>query len=165
MRLRPSVLLMVVLASGCARKHENLVHVIAEQAPGLKRDARVQFRGVDVGYVKEVYFTPGGVRIDALIERPDVPIRTQDTVRITTDGAFGEQVVSIIPGVQTAPLIHRGATLAKAVPDTTISVPVALWRSMVQSLGLSADSTSDTGIVVVTKDTVRLDSARKKPRP
>ena len=165
MRLRPYVLLMVALASGCARKHENLLHVIAEKAPGLKRDARVQFRGVDVGYVKEVYFTPGGVRIDALLERPDVPIRTQDTVRITSNGPFGEQVLSIIPGVQSAPLIHRGATLAKAMPDTTISVPVSLWRSMVQSLGLSADSASDTGFVVVTKDTVRLDSAGKKPRP
>ena len=163
--MRPTLpmLLMAVLATACGKKHENIVHVIAEQAPGLKRDARVQFRGVDVGYVKQVYFTPGGVRIDALLERPDVPIRTQDTVRITSAGPFGEQVLSIIPGVQSAPLIHRGATLAKAVPDTTISVPVAVWRSMVQSLGFATDTT-DTGVVIVTRDTVRPDSARVKPR-
>ena len=123
----------------------------------------MQFRVVDVGYVKQVYFTPGGVRIDALLERPDVPIRTQDTVRITSAGPFGEQVLSIIPGVQSAPLIHRGATLARAVPDTTISVPVAVWRSMVQSLGFATDTT-DTGVVIVTRDTVRPDSARVKPR-
>ena len=99
------------LMLGCTKKHENVVHVIAEQAPGLKRSARVQFRGVEVGSVKEVYFTPGGVRIDLLIERSDVPIRTQDTVRIASIGAFGEQVVDIHPGVQTAPLIGRNATL------------------------------------------------------
>ena len=53
-----------VLLLCCAREHENIVHVIAERAPGLKKSARVQFRGVEVGQVKQVYFTPGGVRID-----------------------------------------------------------------------------------------------------
>jgi ABC-type transporter Mla subunit MlaD len=161
---RPAfLLLLAVLAaaasSGCAPKHENIVHVIAEQAPGLKRDARVQFRGVDVGYVKEVYFTPGGVRIDALIEHPDVPIRTQDSVHITSAGPFGEQVVSIVPGVQTAPLITQGVTLPKAVPDTTISVPVEVWRSVVRSLSFATDSGArDTGVVIITRDSTPRDS-------
>lgn len=120
MRLRPfATLAGAVLAMGCAREHENIVHVIAEQAPGLKKAARVQYRGVDVGFVKQVYFTPGGVRIDALIERGDVPIRTQDTVRLTSVGAFGEQVVDIRSGPLTAPLIARGATLPSVKPDST----------------------------------------------
>ena len=151
-------------SSACAPKHENMVHVIAEQAPGLKRDARVQFRGVDVGYVKEVYFTPGGVRIDVLIERPDVPIRTQDSVHITSAGPFGEQVVSIQPGIQTAPLITHGVTLPKAVPDSTISVPVEVWRSVVRSFGFAADSGArDTGVVIITRDSTRRDSAHSPP--
>jgi ABC-type transporter Mla subunit MlaD len=135
----PIVLLAATLA-GCAAEHENVVHVIAEQAPGLKRSARVQYRGVDVGLVKEVYFTNGGVRIDLLLQRNDVPIRTQDTVRITSVGAFGEQVVDIQPGVQTAPLIARGATLPKVQPESTVSLPVGVWRSIVKTLGFSADS-------------------------
>jgi phospholipid/cholesterol/gamma-HCH transport system substrate-binding protein len=134
----PIILLAAALA--CASEHENVVHVIAEQAPGLKRSARVQYRGVDVGLVKQVYFTPGGVRIDLLLQRNDVPIRTQDTVRITSVGAFGEQVVDIQPGVQTAPLIARGATLPKVQPDTTVSLPIGVWRSIVKTLGFKPDS-------------------------
>ena len=147
------LLLAASLAGGCAKTHENIIHVIAEQAPGLKKSARVQYRGVDVGLVKEVYFTPGGVRIDLLLERTDVPIRAQDTVRITSVGAFGEQVVSIQPGVQTAPLIARGATLPKVEPDTTVSLPIGVWRSIVKTLGF-ADSAR--------VDTAKTDSTRKR---
>jgi ABC-type transporter Mla subunit MlaD len=136
----PILLLAAAFGLGCAQKHENLVHVIAEQAPGLKKSARVQYRGVDVGLVKQVYFTPGGVRIDLLIERDDVPIRTQDTVRIVSVGAFGTQVVDIQPGVQTAPLIARGATLTKVQPESTVSVPVGMWRSIVRMMGFKPDS-------------------------
>lgn len=137
-----------VLALACSQEHEHIVHVIAEQAPGLKRSARVQFRGVDVGLVKQVYFTPGGVRIDLLITRDDVPIRTQDTVRISSVGPFAEQVVDIQPGVQSAPLIPRGATLAReAVPESTVAMPVGVWRSLVRTLGLSDSARVDSATV------------------
>jgi ABC-type transporter Mla subunit MlaD len=137
----PIIFLAAALILGCAQKHENLVHVIAEQAPGLKKGARVQYRGVEVGLVKQVYFTPGGVRIDLLLERDDVPIRTQDTVRIVSVGAFGAQVVDIQPGLQTAPLIVRGATLPKVQPESTVSMPIGMWRSIVRMLGFKAEST------------------------
>ena len=137
----PLLLLAAALTAGCASEHENVVHVIAEQAHGLKKSARVQYRGADVGLVKQVYFTPGGVRIDLLLVRNDVPIRTQDTVRIMSVGAFGEQVVDIQPGAQTAPLIARGATLTKVKTDSSVSLPIGVWRSIVQTLGFSADST------------------------
>jgi ABC-type transporter Mla subunit MlaD len=137
----PIILLAAALVAGCAQKRENVVHVIAEQAPGLKKSARVQYRGVDVGLVKQVYFTPGGVRIDLLIERDDAPIRAQDTVRIVSVGAFGTQVVDIQPGVQTAPLIARGSTLPKVQPESTVSLPISVWRSIVRMVGSKAEST------------------------
>jgi ABC-type transporter Mla subunit MlaD len=137
----PIILLAGILALGCAQKHENVVHVIAEEAPGLKKGARVQYRGVDVGLVKQVYFTPGGVRVDVLIERDDAPIRAQDTVRFVSVGAFGAQVVDIQPGPQTAPLIARGATLPKVQPESTVSLPVSVWRSLVRMVGGGPDST------------------------
>jgi ABC-type transporter Mla subunit MlaD len=159
---RHSILFVAAaLVCACASKHENVVHVIAEQAPGLKKSARVQFRGVDVGLVKQVYFTPSGVRIDLLLERQDVPIRTQDTVRIRSVGAFGEQVVDIQPGVQTAPLIARGATLPKAQPDSTVSLPIGVWRSIVQTLSFQADSLHDT----TSRDTVLIGPTPKPPKP
>jgi ABC-type transporter Mla subunit MlaD len=146
---RIPVILLVAALAGCAREHENIVHVIAEQAPGLKKSARVQYRGVDVGVVKEVYFTPGGVRIDLLLERNDVPIRTRDTVRITSVGAFGEQVVDIQPGVQTAPLIARGATLPKVQPESTVSLPVGVWRSIVKTIGFKPEpAVADSGAAI-----------------
>ncbi len=148
MRRFPLLLVGAALLAACAREHENVVHVIAEQAHGLKKSARVEYRGVEVGYVKQVYFTPGGVRIDLLLTRADVPIRTQDTVRIKSVGAFAEQVVDIQPGVQTAPLIRKGATLPKARPDSTVSMPIGVWRSIVKALGVNADSAAkDTALV------------------
>ena len=144
-----------VLFAGCAAEHENVVHVIAEQAFGLKKSARVTYRGVDVGSVKQVYFTPGGVRIDLIIERKDVPIRMQDTVKIASTGAFGEQVVAISPGPQTAPLIHRGDSLPKVAQDTTVSLPIGVWRSLVKTLGFSADSAR--------ADSLKAAGATKKP--
>ncbi len=139
---RPAIILLAAgLVLGCAQKPENVVHVIAEEAPGLKKNSRVQYRGVDVGRVKQVYFTPGGVRIDLLIERDDAPISAQDTVRIVAVGAFGSQAVDIQPGPQTAPLIARGATLPKVQPETTVSLPVSVWRSLVRMIGSKADST------------------------
>ena len=134
------ILLAAGLIVGCAQKPENVVHVIAEQAPGLKKNSRVQYRGVDVGRVKQVYFTPGGVRIDLLLERDDVPIRAQDTVRIVPAGSFGAQAVDIQPGPQTAPLVARGATLPKVQPETTVSLPVSVWRSIVRMVSSKADS-------------------------
>ena len=145
----PILLLAATLAAGCAKEHENVVHVIAEQAHGLKKSARVQYRGADVGLVKQVYFTPGGVRIDLLILRNDVPLRAQDTVRITSVGAFAEQIVDIRPGVQTAPLLRRGATLVESEPDSTVSLPIGVWRSIVKTLGFSADSAIRDSVAAV----------------
>jgi ABC-type transporter Mla subunit MlaD len=150
---RPALifLLAAALALGCGQSPEYVVHVIAEQAPGLRRNARVQYRGVDVGRVQQVYFTPGGVRIDLLLERDDVPIRAQDTVRIVSVGAFGAQAVDIQPGPQDAPLLRRGATLPKVQPESTVSLPVSVWRTIMRMVGSKADSAA-------------VDSAARKPR-
>ena len=138
----PVLFLVAGLVLGCAPKRENVVHVIAEHAPGLRKNARVQYRGVDVGYVRQVYFTTAGVRIDLLLERDDVPIRMRDTVHLRPVGAFGAQVVDIVPGAQDAPLIARGATLPKVQPESTVSLPVSVWRSVLRMVGSKADSTA-----------------------
>ena len=150
---RPAIILLAAgFLLGCAQKPENVVHVIAEEAPGLKKNVRVQYRGVDVGRVKQVYFTPGGVRIDLLLERDDVPIRAQDTVRIVAVGAFGSQVVDIHPGPQTAPLIARGMTLPKVQPESTVSMPVSAWRALVRMIGSKPDSAAvDTAVPAQSK--------------
>lgn len=155
--------LLAALALGCAAEHENVVHVIAETAPGLKKSAKVLYRGVEVGLVKEVYFTSGGVRIDVVIQRNDVPIRAQDTVRIASVGAFGEQVVDITPGVQTAPLITKGATLPKVVPESTVSLPVSVWRGIVKAIGMGPDSLAKLDSVVKHDSGSKKDTLKQAP--
>jgi len=161
----PLVILAAALVAACARERENVIHVIAEQAHGLKRNAPVHFRGVPVGLVKEVYFTPGGVRIDLLIERPDVPIRMQDTVRITSLGAFGQQIVDIHAGVQTAPLMPSNATVAETQADSTISLPIGVWRTLVTKLAVNAESlaVADSGIVQASQLGKRPSAGTPKP--
>ncbi len=155
---------IAAFAAGCANERENVVHVIAEQAPGLKKSARVQYRGIEVGWVKQVYFTPGGVRIDLHIDRKDVPIRSRDTVRITSVGAFGEQVVDIHPGPQTAPLLAHDATLPKVQAESTVSLPVGVWRNVVASLGLYPDTSLHDTVIVLprARDSTRMKRAPQK---
>lgn len=143
------VLAAIILASGCAARDEHVVHVIAEQASGLKKGAPVQYRGVDVGLVKQVYFTPAGVRIDLLIERDDVPMRARDSVFIKSRGAFGEQIVDIRPGDLSAPLLAHDATLSHAKRDSTVTLPAELWRTIVNALGARPDSTLLDSVVIV----------------
>jgi ABC-type transporter Mla subunit MlaD len=104
--------------AGCAKDATPIVHVRAKAAPGLKAGAKVQYRGIEVGTVKAIYFTDDGVQIDLSITRQDAPIRAQDTVRIVPTGAFGDQLVAITPGSQDAPLIRREGSLPTAAPDS-----------------------------------------------
>jgi len=161
----PAVILAAAFTMACASEPESVIHVIAEQAHGLKRNAPVHYRGVPVGFVKQVYFTPGGVRIDLLVDRPDVPIRTQDTVRITSLGVFGQQIVDIAAGVQTAPLMARNATVKETQTDSTVSLPIGVWRTLVTTLGVNAESLAlaDSGIVQVSPMGKRAKAAGARP--
>lgn len=149
-------LLAAVFVVGCGSGREHVVHVIAERAPGLQKDAPVRYRGVNVGFVQQVYFTDGGVRIDLVVEHDSVPIRQQDTVRIVPIGAFGAQAIDITPGPQTAPLLARGATLPRVEPESTVALPVSMWRALVRMIGFGSDSAA--------LDSLAADSAARKQR-
>jgi hypothetical protein len=133
MTRRAAMLALAALFGACSHPHERVVHIIAETAPGMKVGSRVQYRGVDVGVVREVYFTNGGVRIDALLERPDVALRAQDTVRIVPTGLFGEQIVQIAPGPETAPVIARNTSLA-AKPESTVTMSAELYQALSRTM-------------------------------
>lgn len=135
------LLALVAPAAGCTRDAERVVHVIAEQAPGLRTNARVQYLGMDVGHVREVYFTTGGVRIDlALLQ--DVPIRQRDVVQISPTTPFGPQIVAILPGDSSAPLM-RSSMVPHWHAAAIIAQPAATWRSVTRRLGLARADSSD----------------------
>jgi ABC-type transporter Mla subunit MlaD len=131
-------LYLTVLLVSCSRRPETIIHVMAQSAPGVKAGSRVQYRGVDVGAVREVYFTPNGVRIDLAILRQDAPIRTQDSVRVISVGAFGEQVVEIRPGVSNAPLVARSASLPVATADSGASLREEIVRAVANAFNSAA---------------------------
>lgn len=132
---RPRVFLLAIgLLAGCSRPREILVHALVKAAPGLKPGARVQYRGVDVGSVKSVGFTDAGVRIDLLIERRDAPLRRLDQVRVRSLGTFAEQVVEVVPGDSTAPLIAKGASLSAAPSDTLATVTDQLTKAIAEAV-------------------------------
>ena len=158
--LRPRVfLLATLLLAGCSRPREILVHALVKAAPGLRPGARVQYRGVDVGSVKTVGFTDAGVRIDLLIERRDAPLRKLDLVRVSSLGTFAEQVVEIVPGDSTAPLIAKGALLRAAPSDTLASVSEQLSKAIAEAVDRVVDRDSAGSLRV--RPTTAIQSRRK----
>lgn len=145
---RARMLVLAALAAplaGCARDEGHVVHVIAEHAPGLKTNARVQYLGADVGRVQQVWFTTGGVRIDLAIDR-DVPIRQRDTVRIAPTTAFGPQLVAIVPGDTGAPLMP-GLVEPHAHAQSILAQPSRSWTRIARRLGLArADTATADGL-------------------
>lgn len=115
------LLAVVVLASAMTwlqRPSGLTFHARLPEAPGLHEGARVFFRGIEVGGVERIGFDSGGVRLTIAMRRRDVPLRSGDRVRVTSDPMFGGERVDIVPGPPTAPPLASGETLLAAPPDS-----------------------------------------------
>lgn len=155
-------LLAIALLAGCSRPRDILVHALVKAAPGLKPGARVQYRGIDVGSVKTVGFTDAGVRIDLLIERRDAPLRRLDQVRVTSLGTFAEQVVEIVPGDSTAPLIAKGASLKAAPSDTLATATEQLSKAIAEAVDRVVERDSSGSLRV--RDVKAIESSSPPPK-
>lgn len=95
---------------GIARYRSDL-YVELVSAEGLKKGDPVLYRGVPVGEVRELAFTPGGaVVVEARLKRP-VPLTKDAKAVLQAVDIFGGQSIVLLQGSTTAPPLADGDTL------------------------------------------------------
>jgi ABC-type transporter Mla subunit MlaD len=109
---------LIAMAASCHEHRERIVVTELPAAPGLKENAQVIFRGVDVGSVERLTLAHSGVRLVLRIRRADAPLLTGDRVALRAVGMFGDAAVEIVPGPSSAPPLGDSTTLAAVPPDT-----------------------------------------------
>lgn len=96
--------------------HRADLNVELPSAERLKRGDPVLFRGVPVGEIRALEFTPaGGVVVKARLKRP-VPLTKDATASLQTVDVFGSLAVVLQPGSPAAPPLADGDTLAGSAP-------------------------------------------------
>lgn len=135
-----AVIAVVNLRRGAARR----IYVELPSAPGVHEGSPVSYRGIGVGTVDSVGFTPERVRLRLAITRRDVPLRAQDRVRLAPMGAAGEQAIDILPGPATAPLLAPGHMLSPAWPDTVRVATPEQTDSMIRDIIRRSEAAKDS---------------------
>jgi phospholipid/cholesterol/gamma-HCH transport system substrate-binding protein len=88
------------------------------QAGGLYQNANVTYRGTEVGQVKALELTPGGVRATLSLDS-DVAIPADLDAQVHSQTAAGEQFVALVPRSGGGALLKNG----DAIPRDRTSVP------------------------------------------
>ena len=101
------------------------VRVQLEQSGGLLAGQDVTLRGVPIGEVRSVDFTPTGVVAVATIDA-EVRVPADGTVDVTSLSTAGEQFLDFRPARDDGPFLADGAEIAV---DRT-SAPVPLWQML-----------------------------------
>lgn len=111
-----------------------VIYAELHSAPGLREGAAVSFRGIAVGRVSHIGFIPGGLRVTITLDRDDVPLLRDDSVRVRPNGVLGDIALEIVPGPGGADAAAPGVVLHEASPDAAMmrrqAVGEALLRRM-----------------------------------
>jgi len=100
-------------------------------AGGLYRFANVTLRGVQVGKVTAVEFTPHGAQATlSLDDHPAIPAGLHAEVRSVS--AVGEQYVDLLPRTDAPPYLHDGSVIASR--DASVPQPVGPLLDQVSAL-------------------------------
>lgn len=126
--------------SGTVRR----VYVELPSAPGVREGSPVWYRGVDIGTVDSIGFTPERVRLRLAITRRGVPLRREDHSRLAPIGTAGEHAIDILPGPPTAPLLGARGVLAAAWPDTTRIATPEQTDSMIRDIISRSERAKDS---------------------
>jgi ABC-type transporter Mla subunit MlaD len=119
-------------------------YVELPQAPGVKEGVPVWYRGVAVGTVDSLGFTAERVRLRLAITRRDLPLRSGDRAHLAPMGVAGTNVIDIIPGPPTDPLLVDGGEVPFAWPDTTLVVTPQQTDSMIRAIIQRSERAKDT---------------------
>lgn len=116
------------------------VNVELKDSGGIFAGAEVTYRGVVVGKVASMQYTPAGVRAVLKIEN-NAPKMSQDTVAVVANkSAIGEQFLDIQPRSNSAPYLRAGSTIP--VSDTVVPLDATRLLIDVGDLVDSVDTKS-----------------------
>lgn len=107
------------------------VSVELEGAGGLHKQSTVNYRGQQIGKVKEVRLTRDGVVAEIDLDK-DVKVPVDSTFHVRNLSAVGEQYLSIEPNTADGPFLAAGSTVAREL--TTLPMPMPQVLADVQHL-------------------------------
>lgn len=127
-----------------SEEYKTFLVYMTESVSGLEEDAPVNYRGVEVGRVREISLdSKHPQRVALLLDiRGDIIVRKNDAARLETTGVTGINYINIIGGTPTAPPL----TARKGAPYPVIeSNPSLLGRldATLSVLGKNLMVTSD----------------------
>jgi phospholipid/cholesterol/gamma-HCH transport system substrate-binding protein len=111
----------VFALSGTLDKANTPYHAYFKNAGGLGPGAEVRYlNGPPVGRVSKVQFDaqdPTRMKVD-FSAKPEIPVKTDSTVVVTSTSPLGENFLEILAGSQAAPLAKRDAILRSKEPTS-----------------------------------------------
>ena len=141
-------LIVVVIVAGVVsyltRDTTRRFYVELPQAPGVKEGVPVWYRGVAVGRVDSLGFATERVRLRLAITRPDVPLRSGDRAHLAPMGVAGTNVIDILPGPATEPLLQDGSVVPFAWPDTVRVATPQQTDSMIRAIIQRSERAKDS---------------------
>lgn len=111
---------------------------------GLYSNAKVLYRGVEIGQVNAVLATPAGAEVD-LVVRDDTPLPADSTAAIRSVSAAGEQYVEFASPTGRAPYLPAGATVP--VARTVLPTDIGPLLDQVQALLASVPKQDLTSVI------------------
>ncbi|HVE79056.1 MAG TPA: MlaD family protein [Gemmatimonadaceae bacterium] len=111
MLLVAAATIVAVLIAAVRDRRGRAVIAVLEYGGGLREGAGVAYAGVPAGQVERIDLSSGRVVLRLWLRRPDVVLRTGDSVQLRTLGPVGDRIVDIRPGPRSAPPLGPGDTL------------------------------------------------------
>ena len=115
------LIVTVFIKSGTLDKDNTPYHTYFKNAGGLEPGAEVRYlNGPPIGRVGKVSFDPqdpGRMKVD-FSAKPDIPVKTDSVVAITSTSPLGENFLEILAGTSQAPRAPRDATLRAKEPTS-----------------------------------------------
>jgi ABC-type transporter Mla subunit MlaD len=109
------------LLSGTLDKADTPYHTYFKNAGGLEPGSEVRYlNGPPVGRISKVHFDekdPSRMQID-FTAKPDIPVKTDSVVGITSTSPLGENYLEILAGTSAAAKAPRDATLRSKEPTS-----------------------------------------------
>ena len=125
---------VILCTTACKRSYTRTAHVELPQGADVREGAPVRFRGFDIGFVQKVTLRRSGAIATLVIQRPDAPIQSNDSVAVHPVGIFGAEAIDIILASSGGHPLRNEDTLHATAPDSLAPMREELARALVHEL-------------------------------